>query len=130
MSSDATARTMLAVAKRDAKSLSNMCNAAQHEEEVFGFHAQQAVEKALKAWIGFLGGDYPRTHDLSHLLHLLTLKDERAGEYLSLVRYTVYAVQMRYDLRNDADEPLNRAGVVKEVQGLIEVVERVGGETR
>ncbi len=31
---------------------------------IFGFHAQQAIEKLLKALIAFRGATYPRTHDL------------------------------------------------------------------
>ena len=40
-----------------------------------GFHAQQAVEKLLKAALVALGQTPPRTHDLVHLADLLT----RAG---------------------------------------------------
>ena len=40
-------------------------------QEIFGFHAQQAVEKALKAWVSFIGVEYPRIHDLEELLKLL-----------------------------------------------------------
>ncbi|NIR50348.1 HEPN domain-containing protein [candidate division KSB1 bacterium] len=33
------------------------------DDEIFGFHAQQAVEKVVKAWPNLLGIVYPRTHD-------------------------------------------------------------------
>lgn len=33
----------------------------------FGFHAQQAIEKLLKALIAARGGKYPRIHDLEKL---------------------------------------------------------------
>ncbi len=32
-------------------------------DEVFGFQAQQAAEKTLKAWLTVLGLEYPRRHD-------------------------------------------------------------------
>ncbi len=40
-------------------------------DSIFGFHAQQAVEKALKAWIAFQGREYPLTHNLARLMNLL-----------------------------------------------------------
>jgi len=40
-------------------------------DEIFGFHARQAMEKALKAWLASLSRDFPLTHDSSWLLGLL-----------------------------------------------------------
>jgi HEPN domain-containing protein len=40
-------------------------------DEVFGFHAQQAIEKTLKAWIALLGQEYPFVHDVDALLNRL-----------------------------------------------------------
>ena len=54
---------------------------AVFREGAWGFWLQQAVEKALKAWLLHLAVDAPLTHDLRRLLLLLTL--------------TVYAVQFR-----------------------------------
>jgi HEPN domain-containing protein len=36
-----------------------------------GFHAQQAVEKALKVALTLTGVDYPKTHDIDFLLALV-----------------------------------------------------------
>ena len=33
-------------------------------DEIFGFHAQQAVEKALKSWLASLGVLFPKTHGI------------------------------------------------------------------
>jgi hypothetical protein len=38
------------------------------DEGIVGFHAQQAVEKALKVALVLAGVDFPRTHDLGFLL--------------------------------------------------------------
>ncbi|MFM8767801.1 MAG: HEPN domain-containing protein [Rubrivivax sp.] len=38
---------------------------------VLGFHAQQAVEKALKGALSFAGSEYPRTHNLDMLSQLI-----------------------------------------------------------
>ncbi len=42
------AREMLSYAQRDLQALGNMLDPAHFPEEVFGFLAQQAAEKALK----------------------------------------------------------------------------------
>jgi hypothetical protein len=44
--------------------------------EVFGFHAQQVVEKSLKAWLSLKAIQYKKTHNIRHLTALL----EQAGE--------------------------------------------------
>jgi HEPN domain-containing protein len=43
------AREILEVARRDLRALRAMNDAESFPDEIFGFHAQQAVEKALKA---------------------------------------------------------------------------------
>jgi len=55
------ARQMLAAAYKDWRALAGMADPDVFADEVFGFHAQQAVEKALKAWLALLGVEYPRT---------------------------------------------------------------------
>ena len=40
-------------------------------DEIFGFHAQQVIEKSLKAWLCALGQTYPYTHNLNRLLVIL-----------------------------------------------------------
>lgn len=53
---------LLTMARKDLKALSGMTDADIFAEEIFGFHAQQAIEKALKAWLTWLDVEYPRTH--------------------------------------------------------------------
>ena len=43
------ARLMLNMAGKDLKALQGMMDVNTFASEIFGFHAQQAVEKALKA---------------------------------------------------------------------------------
>ncbi|MBZ5640302.1 MAG: HEPN domain-containing protein [Acidobacteriia bacterium] len=61
------ARLLIRIAARDLKALRGMLDPKTFDDEVFGFHAQQAVEKTLKGWLSFLGEQYPRTHDLEEL---------------------------------------------------------------
>jgi HEPN domain-containing protein len=60
------------------------------------FEAQQAAEKALKALLIYLSGEYPRVHAFTLLLG-------RLGQYMvvpesirEVVELSDYAVQMRY----------------------------------
>ena len=70
-------------------------NAAQ---EAIGFHAQQALENALKGWISALDADYGNTHDLADLAATVRRhpaeNDTAAGERLAWL--TEYAVKYRY----------------------------------
>ena len=45
------AKLLLSMAKKDLKALEGMEDAQVFEDEIFGFHTQQAAEKALKSWL-------------------------------------------------------------------------------
>ena len=63
------ARALLRMAHKDFSALRGMArDAIAFADEIFGFHAQQAIEKALKAWICLHGTEYPLTHQISPLL--------------------------------------------------------------
>jgi hypothetical protein len=67
-------------------------------DEVIGFHAQQAVEKMLKAVLAARGARYRRTHDLLELLDLLRGQGiSYPGELEEVRRLTPFAVAYRYD---------------------------------
>ena len=119
---------LLAMAERDHTALSHMLNKDDFSEEVFGFHAQQAIEKALKAWISVLGRTYPKTHDLSLLVSLLAETGADLSSFPRLEDYTVFAVQYRYESYDTGDEPLDRSMVLKETATLIAAVRRVIGQ--
>ena len=53
------AERMLRVARRDLKAASAMTDSEMFDEPSWGFHIQQAAEKALKAWISILKHDSP-----------------------------------------------------------------------
>jgi HEPN domain-containing protein len=61
------------------------------------FHAQQCVEKYLKARLQELGAPVPKTHNLEDLLNrLLPLEPQWIGLKADLVQLTNYAVVFRY----------------------------------
>lgn len=106
MSDREDARCMLELAKVDLKAIQNMLDSERFEDTVFGFHAQQAVEKALKSWLSLRGIVYPKTHDLRVLLRLLDKNGEAdLRRFVSLVDLTDFGVQFRYDF------PLLPAGI-------------------
>ncbi len=86
------ASLLLAAAKKDLRALQGMLNPAVFADEIFGFHAQQAVEKALKAWLAFLDVQYPRTHDLTLLLTLLEAHGQEVSDFQDMTELNPYAV--------------------------------------
>jgi HEPN domain-containing protein len=57
------------MARKDLKALENMNRQEQFATEIYGFHAQQAIEKSLKSLLSFLRVKYPKTHDLEILFY-------------------------------------------------------------
>lgn len=59
------------------------------------FHAQQFVEKALKAFLVLHGREFPRTHNLSFLKALCAEMDPDFSD-LPIDDLSLYAVELRY----------------------------------
>jgi HEPN domain-containing protein len=74
------AEGLLRIAMADLETAEASTDPAVFREGAWGFWLQQAVEKALKAWLLLLGAEGVNTADLQPLAQL-----------------TVYAVQFRYD---------------------------------
>jgi HEPN domain-containing protein len=61
------------------------------------FHSQQAVEKLLKAKLVVLGREVPRSHDLAHLLGLVTDREPLWEAWRTAMNELAsYAVEFRY----------------------------------
>ncbi|MBF0097771.1 MAG: HEPN domain-containing protein [Magnetococcales bacterium] len=87
------------------------------------FHAQQAVEKALKGLLTLHGITFSRTHDLFVLLDCVLAVYPQLIVYESVLGLmNGYAVETRYP--GDILEP-DRAEVVQAVQTAEEIVELV-----
>jgi HEPN domain-containing protein len=65
------ARLLLAKAAEDIYVLQRLAGDAEAPITAIGFHAQQAVEKSLKAVLAAREIAYPRTHDLEGLVELI-----------------------------------------------------------
>jgi len=106
------ARILARKAQGDAKAMRRLASDPEIDDEAIGFHAQQAIEKWLKAVMA--ANDLPeeRSHDLGLLLEILATHgiDPPPGvEWLDDL--SIYAVPMRYDELLDI-EPLDRDSVV------------------
>lgn len=124
------AERMLALAKVDLKAIQNMLDPEEFEDSVFGFHAQQAVEKALKAWLTLRGAAYPKTHDLRLLMYLLeTEGQESCHPFTDLADLTDFAVQFRYDFPVLPQE-LDRHSLISKVETLVNQVDHIVLERR
>ena len=116
---------LLELAGKDHKALSNMRDGEVFEEEIFGFHAQQAIEKALKAWIAAIGLVYPKSHDVSVLTTILQGTGADLTWFPDLEDFSIYAVQYRYESYNVPEEKLDREETITVTGTLIEHVREV-----
>jgi HEPN domain len=85
-------------------------------DDVLGFHAQQAVEKMIKAVLANSHVAYERTHNITYLLTLLdSSKIPRPEQAGSLPDLTLWAAGFSY---SDLPEPaLNRQETLSLVEG-------------
>ena len=124
------ARELLVMATKDLGALRAMGDNPEFVDEIFGFHAQQAIEKALKAWIVLLDVDYPLTHNLTALLGVIDEHGADASKFRGLARYTSFAVQFRYQQSEPGGTSLNRAEAVREATEILEHVARLIAEAK
>ena len=102
-------------AEEDIHVLTKLCDDAATTDEIWGFHAPQAVEKLLKARLAFQDIVFPFTHRLVQLAELLAdngyVIDERFEPLLDL---TPYAAELRYSPSTPAiiDKPLDRRTIL------------------
>jgi HEPN domain-containing protein len=79
-------------------------------DDVVGFHAQQAVEKSLKAVLVVRGFDIPRTHDRDLLARLVVPGTQDVpSELADANTLSPWAVATRYD---DIGATLDRRGAL------------------
>ena len=100
---------------------------ASSADEVVGFHAQQAVEKLLKAALSHRQVAFKKTHDLVQLLNLVNATGIAIPPAVEESRRLgPYAVAFRYeDIAEDEAPALDRAWVVECVRTTREWVDRL-----
>lgn len=92
---------LLALAREDLASAEALDKAVRVSDSPVGFHAQQAVEKALKAALASRDLEFPFTHDLGALMQLCEDAGfELPADLAEADRLTPYAATLRYGLGN------------------------------
>jgi HEPN domain-containing protein len=109
---------MLDRAEDDLLAAQNMLDSETFTDRIFGFHAQQAVEKLFKAWLWYLDCSPPFTHNLASLLKLLIEAGAQCPDsFRRLCDLTDYAVIFRYS-QDSIDDELDRAAVLADIEAL------------
>jgi HEPN domain-containing protein len=117
------AAMMLALASKDFKALKVMVDEQSFAEEIFGFHAQQAVEKTLKAWLSWKDISYPKIHDLEEIAGILEDGGEPfPPEFKHLLELTDFAVLFRYEAYDFYEARLDRLVIIERVSELMDYV--------
>ncbi|MDX9925540.1 MAG: HEPN domain-containing protein [Ignavibacteriaceae bacterium] len=108
-------------ANEDIAVIASLVNSgAEYYTSSICFHAQQASEKFLKAYLAYHDVDFPRTHDLDYLL-LECQKIDKNAFQLDFKSLTDFGVSVRYPddfyipTENEALEYRDVAISVKEI---------------
>lgn len=87
----------LSKAQKDLRAASVLLAADLEDYENVGFHAQQAAEKCIKAFLVRHQIEFPKTHDIAVLRELVAQVDRRTTERLAAAEVlTPYGVTFRY----------------------------------
>lgn len=89
-------REWVTKAEDDLKSAAHLLKLKDCPVDNVCFHAQQCIEKYLKAMLVSLGLNFPKTHDLAELLALLPARLRPSLDDREQDRLTDYATVTRY----------------------------------
>jgi HEPN domain-containing protein len=82
-------------AREDATAVREFAGNPEISDGILGFHAQQSIEKWLKAVMAARGIEHPRIHDIGRLLQLLRRSGVDVPENADgLDELTIYAVPL------------------------------------
>ena len=111
---------LIAKAAQDEYALRTFLNDPEAPVELFGFHAQQAAEKLLKAVLTACEVVYPLTHRLAELIDLAREHGINIVDEVDEARYlTPFAVEFRYDIFPlEPEEPVDKDEIYEQVMKL------------
>jgi HEPN domain-containing protein len=114
---------LLTMASKDFQALKAMLDEQAFAEEIFGFHAQQAVEKTLMAWLSCKDISYPKIHDLEEIAGMLMDGGELfPPECKPLLELTEFAILFRYEAYDFYEARLGRPVVIQQILELMDYV--------
>jgi HEPN domain-containing protein len=112
-------RVLLGLARDDELAARALLPVEGVTDAILGFHAQQAVEKSLKAVLALRAVEFPYTHDLDGLLELCQKNVLDVPKALCNVdRLSPYGVQLRYGSISPGD--LDRAQALRWAAAAVE----------
>ena len=92
------AELLLRRANGDLEACRVLADNADIDDNIVGFHAQQAVEKAMKVALVLADADLPLTHDLKFLVRQVReAGTEPPQDILDTAWLTPWAAELRYD---------------------------------
>lgn len=93
-----TVKNWLFLADGDLKTAEDELNMQEPFTNTICFHAQQCVEKFLKAFLTLIGQPFGKTHDIAELIEISKISDPDFDQLYQLKAHklTRYAVEVRY----------------------------------
>jgi HEPN domain-containing protein len=111
------ARRLLRRADNDATLVRRVIDDADIADAIIGFHAQQAVEKSIKAVPAAREIKYGKTHQLHYLIRLLEENEiDAPSSVADAVELNPWAVEFRYE--EDDEPPLDRHATLAFIEGI------------
>jgi HEPN domain-containing protein len=118
------ARRLLKAARSDLRAADALAADAGQENDVVGFHAQQAVEKSIKAVLAASGVEIPYTHDVSFLLDVLADHEAQVPEAVAQAEWlTPWAAAMRKGAADNVS--LDRGAAIDVAQAAVQWATRI-----
>jgi HEPN domain-containing protein len=119
------AEALLRRARSDLRACRRLASDRAMDDDVVGFHAQQTVEKSIKAVLVLNGIDFPRTHDLDFLVARAKGQGLDAPSAVANAGWlSPWAAQLRYD---ESSSGLDRALAVETGAAAIDWAQSVLG---
>ncbi len=117
---------LLRKAREDQAVVAKLVSDREIADAAIGFHAQQAVEKALKAILAAAGYEFPWTHDIRHLLERLGAIGVAVPDSVREARWlSPWAVEFRYG--ETIDDTLDRDATSRLVREVVRWAAREAG---
>lgn len=122
----AEADRLLSAARSDLRAAKALAVDPEQANSVVGFHAQQAVEKAIKAVLVTFGLEIPYTHDIGFLLDLAGNHAEAMPDIVAHSDWlTPWAVAARYGTIDAAlDRPASITAAETAIDWAAEMLKR------